>query len=64
MKKKKLLGELNNKSDILIVVQLIYRNTPYPFFVSSNLGSLIVIYLYLKFLKYIKIIQDMSLVII
>ena len=40
-KKKEYFGELNNKVDSLIVVQRIYRNTPYPFFISPNLRSLI-----------------------
>ena len=40
-KRKEYFGELNNKVNSLIVVQRIYRNTPYPFFISPNLRSLI-----------------------
>ena len=40
-KNKEYFGELNNKINTLIVVQRIYRNTPYPFFISPNLNSLI-----------------------
>ena len=39
--KKEYFAELNNKINTLIVVQRIYRNTPYPFFISPNLNSLI-----------------------
>ena len=40
-KNKEYFGELSNKINTLIVVQRIYRNTPYPFFISPNLNSLI-----------------------
>ena len=38
---KEYFSELNNKINTLIVVQRIYRNTPYPFFISQKLNSLI-----------------------
>ena len=40
-KNKDYFSELNNKIDCLIIVQRIYRNTPYPFFISPKLNSLI-----------------------
>ena len=40
-KYKEYFSELNNKISSLIIVQRIYRNTPYPFFLSSELKSLI-----------------------
>ena len=40
-KNKDYFSELNNKINTLIVVQRIYRNTPYPFFISQKLNSLI-----------------------
>ena len=39
-KDKEYFGELNNQINALEVVQRIYRNTPYPFHISSNLQSL------------------------
>ena len=39
-KDKEYFGELNNQVNSLEVVQRIYRNTPYPFHISSNLQSL------------------------
>ena len=39
-KDKEYFGELNNQINALEVVQRIYRNTPYPFYISSNLQSL------------------------
>ena len=42
-KNKEYFGELNNHINKLAVVQRIYRNTPYPFFISPNLTSLIVL---------------------
>lgn len=39
-KDKKYFGKLNNQINALEVVQRIYRNTPYPFNISSNLQSL------------------------
>ena len=39
-KGKEYFGELNNQVKSLEVVQRIYRNTPYPFHISSNLQSL------------------------
>ena len=39
-KDKEYFGELNNQIKALEVVQRIYRNTPYPFHISSNLQSL------------------------
>ena len=38
---KEYFAELNNKIELLIIVQRIYRNTPYPFFISQKLNSLI-----------------------
>ena len=40
-KDKNYFSELNNKINTLIVVQRIYRNTPYPFFISQKLNSLL-----------------------
>jgi len=39
-KDKEYFGELNNQINSLEVVQRIYRNTPYPFYISSHLQSL------------------------
>ena len=39
-KDKEYFDELNNQINALEVVQRIYRNTPYPFHISSNLQSL------------------------
>ena len=38
---KEYFSELNNKIQLLIIVQRIYRNTPYPFYLSQKLNSLI-----------------------
>ena len=39
-KNKEYFAELNNKVDKLNIIQRIYKNTPYPFFISSKLQSL------------------------
>ena len=42
---KEYFSELDNNIDTLQVIQRIYKNTPYPFFISPNLKSLQNIYL-------------------
>jgi len=39
-KNKEYCGELNSKVNSLNIIQRIYKNTPYPFFISPNLQSL------------------------
>ncbi len=40
-KEKEYFSELNGKINSLIIVQRIYRNTPYPFFISHQIHTLI-----------------------